>query len=114
MLIYSGGLRRSEAINLKIKDIDHERQMIKIRDAKGMKDRYVQLAAGVQRLIFQYLVIYRPVEWLFVGKNDECYSAESIVNIIKRAAKWAGITKRVYPHILRHSFVTHQLEHGSI
>ena len=61
-LIYSAGLRRSEAIHLKIEDIDHERRMIKIRSAKGFKDSYVQLAKGVQPLIFEYLKRYRPLE----------------------------------------------------
>ena len=112
-LIYSAGLRRSEAIHLKIEDIDHERRMIKIRSAKGFKDRYVQLAKGVQPLIFEYLKRYRPLEWLFEGMNGGCYSAESIVKIIKRAARKAGIKKRVYPHILRHSFATHHLEQGT-
>jgi site-specific recombinase XerD len=112
-LIYSAGLRRSEAIQLKIVDIDQDRRMIKIRSAKGFKDRYVQLAVGVQPLIVEYLKKYRPLEWVFEGINGRCYSAESIVKIVKRAARKAGIKKRVYPHILRHSFATHHLEQGT-
>jgi integrase/recombinase XerD len=108
-LIYSAGLRRSEANHLKIEDIDHDRRMIKIRSAKGFKDRNVQLAAGVQPLIFEYLKRYRPVEWLFEGMNGGNYNPESAVKIISRVVRKAGITKRVYPHILRHSFATYHL-----
>ncbi len=112
-LIYSCGLRRSEAINLKIEDIDTERMLVKIKGAKGKKDRYVQLSTTMLEEINRYLKEVHPELWLFEGYNGMPYSATSILNDIKNAALKAGIKKRVYPHILRHSFATHHLEQGT-
>lgn len=112
-LIYSCGLRRSEAINMKIKDIDSGRMLIKIRGAKGKKDRYVQLAEGTLQLLRRYYKKEKPSIWIFEGQNGEKYSATSITNVLKNTARKAGIKKRVYPHILRHSFATHHLEQGT-
>lgn len=112
-IIYSCGLRRSEAINLKLEDIDSQRMMIKIKGAKGKKDRYAQLSVGVLSLLRSYYKKEKPTDWLFEGQKGQQYSATSIINDIKNAARKAGIKKRVYPHILRHSFATHHLEQGT-
>jgi integrase/recombinase XerD len=112
-LIYSCGLRRSEAINLKLGDIDSKRMMIKICGSKGKKDRYVQLSPGVLEELRNYYKKEHPKKWLFEGQKGDQYSATSIFNDIKNAAQKAGIKKRVYPHILRHSFATHHLEQGT-
>lgn len=112
-LIYSCGLRRSEAIKMKIHDIDSKRMLVKIRGAKGKKDRYAQLSERTLDLLRKYYVIYKPEEWVFEGKNGGQYSAESILNVVKAAGKKAGIKKRVFTHILRHSFATHHLEQGT-
>lgn len=113
VMLYSCGLRRSEAIHLRISDIDSKRMLIKIRSAKGNKDRYVQLAKGALILLRQYYKEYRPSVWLFEGQKGGQYSVESIFNIVKQAGMRAGIKKRIYPHILRHSFATHHLEQGT-
>ncbi len=110
--IYSCGLRRSELVNMKIADVDSKRMMIKISGAKGKKDRYVQLSEGLLQLLRQYYSEYKPKIWLFEGQRGGQYSAENISILLKTVAQRAGITKRVYPHMLRHSFATHQLEQG--
>lgn len=112
-VMYSCGLRRSEAINLKATDIESDRMLIKIRDGKGKKDRYVPLSARVLNLLRNYYSEMKPENWLFPGEKGMQYSESSVLNIVKDAARRAGINRRVYPHILRHSFATHHLEQGT-
>jgi integrase/recombinase XerD len=112
-LLYSCGLRRSELLDLKPGDIDSQRLLVKIRRGKGNVDRYVQLSSQMLELLRSYYKVYRPVEWLIEGNPGTQYSAESVVNVVKRAALRAGIKKRVTPHVLRHSFATHHLEQGT-
>lgn len=111
-VIYSCGLRRSEAINLKIEDIDSKRMQVKIRKAKGNKDRYLPLATKTLAYLREYYKAEKPKTYLFEGNAGEQYSETSVYNVIKNSARDAGIGKRVYPHILRHSFATHNLEQG--
>ncbi|HMB99769.1 MAG TPA: site-specific tyrosine recombinase/integron integrase [Flavobacteriaceae bacterium] len=112
-LLYSAGLRRSELLNLKIKDIDSKRMLIKINDAKGNKDRYTLLANTVLYDLRSYYLEYRPKNYLFEGQTKEKYSASSILNIINYACEKAGIKKHITSHTLRHSFATHLLENGT-
>lgn len=111
--IYSAGLRRSELINLKVSDIDSQRNLIKIRGAKGKKDRYSLLSGKLVGLLREYMRIYSPIEWLFEGQYGGQYSATSIAKIMKKAVKKIGIQKQITPHTLRHSFATHLLEQGT-
>ncbi|QIA08787.1 tyrosine-type recombinase/integrase [Draconibacterium halophilum] len=110
--IYSCGLRRSEVINVQITHIDSKRMMIKIKGAKGKKDRYVQLSPKLLEMLRQYYTQYKPKVWLFEGQTGGRYGAESISKLLKAAAYRAGIKRRVHLHMLRHSFATHQLEQG--
>ena len=114
MTIYSAGLRISESINLKFKDIDSDRMQIRIEQGKGRMDRYTLLSEKTLLLLRQYYREYRPTIWLFEGlKKGEQYSVRSIQNIFQAAVKKAGITKDVSVHTLRHSFATHLLENGT-
>ncbi len=113
MLIYSAGLRRSELLNLMLHDIDSERMVIHVNGAKGKKDRLSLLSDNLLQLLRQYYKEYHPKKFLFEGQNGGKYSATSVANILKKAAKKAGIRKTVTPHMLRHSFATHLLEQGT-
>lgn len=113
MTIYSGGLRKSELINLKISDIDSNRNLIRITGAKGKKDRYTLLSDTLVENLRAYYRKYRPEKWLFEGVRGGQYSATSIDNILKSAVKRTSIRKHVTPHTLRHSFATHLLEQGT-
>ena len=113
MAIYSGGLRISELINLKIKDIDSNRMQIRIEQSKGKKDRYTLLSKKTLITLRQYFKEYKPKEWLFEGEGGEQYSTTSVEKILKRALIATGIKKRITVHSLRHSFATHLLESGT-
>lgn len=113
MLIYSGGLRIGEALNLKPTDIDSKRMLIHIRTSKGNKDRYVTLSKHLLDILRIYYKAYKPKKWLFEGPNGNQYSYRSSVNIFNRAVSKAGIKKQVSLHTLRHSFATHLLEDGT-
>jgi len=113
MLIYSAGLRRSEAQNLKIRDVNFKSNILFIRSAKGKKDRVTIIPGGLKELMNEYLKEYNPKVYLFEGdKPGEKYSFSSMNNVLKSAAKKAGIKHRVHLHMLRHSFATHSLENG--
>ncbi len=112
-LIYSGGFRLSEAIHLKLCDIDSERMLIHIKAAKGRKDRYTLLSQKALLILREYCNVYTPKMYLFEGANGQPYSPRSVQSVVKIAVTRAGIAKRITPHSLRHSFATHLLENGT-
>lgn len=111
-LLYSAGLRISELLNLKLKDIDINRRQLLIQRSKGRKDRIVVLADGFLPMLKNYLMTYKPILYFIEGEAGKGYSAESVRAVIRRASNRAGISKRVTPHTLRHSYATHLLESG--
>lgn len=112
-VIYSGGLRVNELINLKISDIDSKRMTIRIEDGKGGKDRYTLLSEAVLNDLRTYFIEWKPKLYLFEGQKGGKYSANSVLKILKSSAKKSNINKSIKTHTLRHSFATHLLENGT-
>ncbi len=114
-ILYSGGLRVSEAARLKVSDIDSGRGQIHVRQGKGRKDRYVMLSPVVLGVLREYVRVERPHHWPFPAghRRDRHITVRAIQREVSRAAERAGIKKRVTPHVLRHSFATHLLEAGT-
>lgn len=112
-LIYSGGMRISEAVNMRLSDIDSKRNMIRIRDAKGGKDREVPLSKKLLEQLRTYYIGYKPQEWLFEGQFGGQYTARSIQALFRQAMERTGINKKATVHTLRHSYATHLLENGT-
>lgn len=111
--IYSCGLRISEVLELKLTDIQSDRDLVLVRGAKGRKDRATLLAPTTLKLLRSYYEGYRPKVFLFEGSPGVRYSPKSVSNILKRGLAKAGIDKDATPHTLRHSFATHLLENGT-
>jgi len=113
MTAYDAGLRLSEILNLRLDDIDSQRMVIRVRQGKGKKDRYARLTKGLLLLLREYWLAYRPNSWLFPGASqDKRYDLATPGQLLKKACRKAGISKRVSMHTLRHSFATHLLEAG--
>ena len=113
---YSAGLRVSEVVNLRLADIDGKRMQIHIRDAKGKKDRYVNLSPVLLDILRQYVKMVRPVpkEYLFESEQTgKAYPTRTVQQIFTNAKNKAGIRKEVGIHSLRHSFATHLLDKGT-
>lgn len=113
---YSAGLRVSEVVNMKLKDIDSDRMQILIEKAKGKKDRYVSLSPVLLDVLREYIkgCTPRPKVYLFEGQGvpGTIYSARSAQKVFQLARQKANIIKDVSFHCLRHSFATHVLEKG--
>lgn len=122
-LMFDTGLRISEAAALKAGDIDHARGVIHVRQGKGGKGRHVKLGERLYQLLRSYWRDVRMKEphpeplskdsLLFACKTGAHISLASARETLKLAAQEAGITKRVTPHTLRHSYATSQLEAGT-
>lgn len=96
-----------------VKRAKRERTLIRVRQGKGRKDRYTLLSKPLVRKLTEYTKLYKPQEWLFERYKGEPFTESIVSKKLKEAAKEAGITKRVYPHLLRHSFATHLIEQGT-
>lgn len=112
VLIYSAGLRRSELLNLQVKDLNVERKVLFVRNGKGGTDRtsfYSDTAIGY---VQEYLSIYKPTGFLFEGAHGERYSETSLQKVFTKAKLKSGVNPCLTIHGLRHSFATHLTERG--
>ncbi len=111
---YAAGLRASEAVSLKVANIDSGRMVIRVQQGKGGKDRYVMLSAQLLGILRTYSRLARPKDWLFPGRDPANPIEVNVLHAACRSACTAsGLTKRVTVHTLRHSFATHLLESGT-
>jgi len=112
-VVYSAGLRASEAIRLKIDDILSDRYQIRVVGGKGDKDRYTILAERTLHLLRNYYQEYQPVNWLFPGQEPRTHMSTSTAErMLHQARQKAQINPKATLHTLRHSFATHLLEDG--
>lgn len=113
MLIYSSGLRVSEAINIVPSDILRGKMLLRINQGKGNKDRYTILSGKALEHLEKYWKAYKPKTYLFPGKGgNNQLSIRACQHAFESAKKNAGISKKGGIHSLRHSFATHFLETG--
>ena len=115
MTIYSGGLRLGEAINLKVSDIDSQRMMIRVFQAKGNKDRYTLLGNRTLKILRLYWKRYRPKDLLFPSttRPGKPIHPTTVQKAFHEALGMTTIRKKATVHTLRHSFATHLLEEGT-
>jgi site-specific recombinase XerD len=114
MMVYASGMRVSEVVSLKCKDIDTDRQTINIKDGKGDKDRYSLMSETVVKALDEYYPQYEVTDWLFNGADPGKHlSVRSAQHIFEHALKRAKIQKDATIHSLRYSFATHLLEGGT-
>ena len=113
LMMYTCGLRVSEAVHLRIRDIDSRRRVVCVRNGKGRKDRYVPLPQRTLELLRRYWQQQRPQEWLFPDRSgSRPLRREAVLQAVRAAAQDAKLTKPVCCHTLRHSYATHLLEEG--
>jgi len=110
--LYSCGLRVSELLNLRIKDIRSDMGYVFIKGAKGKKDRHTILSDHLLETLREYYREHKPSYWLFEGQSGDKYSAKSVQKIYRKAQQKTGANPWSTPHTLRHSFATHLLENG--
>lgn len=113
-LIYDTGLRIQELIDLRIGDVDLERQQVHVRQSKNDKDRYVTMSSHAVRGLKKHLALNSPQDYLFEHPKRKGIpiSPTRIRKLLKEAVGKAGIKKEICVHSLRHTYATHQLEAG--
>ena len=110
---YGCGLRVSELVALKVRDIDGERHLLRIEQGKGARDRLVVISPGLLEVLRAYYRVYHPTHWLFEGRDpDTPLHIQSAQRSFSAAKARAGIEKIGGIHRLRHAYATHQLQAG--
>jgi len=113
MIVYSGGLRLGEVVQLRICDVHSDRMQLFIKGGKGNKDRYTVLSSLLLEELRQYIRVYQPRHWLFEGQEGGHYSKRSVQQVFRQAVERSGVNSFATLHWLRHSFATHLLERGT-
>ena len=114
MICYGAGLRVSEAVAVKISDIDSKRMLLRVEQGKGRKDRYAMLSPRLLEVLRIYWRAARPKVYLFPSwRTGKHLNASSLQQACRDARLRSGLRKRVTVHTLRHSFATHLLENGT-
>jgi integrase/recombinase XerD len=114
MLCYGAGLRVSEAVAIKVSDVDSQRMLIRVEQGKGHKDRYAMLSPRLLDVLRTYWRAARPENYLFPSpRRGRHLNAGSLQQACHDARLRSGLRKRVTVHTLRHSFATHLLENGT-
>jgi integrase/recombinase XerD len=118
-LLYATGLRASELVNLQLSDLNLAVGYV-LATGKGSKQRVVPIGDAVRRTIDRYLEGARPTLikrresiYLFVTRRGKNMTRQAFWNVLRSRARQARIMKPISPHMLRHSFATHLLEHGA-
>ena len=118
-LLYSCGLRISEAVELRLGDVDFDNDFIKVK-GKGDKERLVPLGSEAKRLLRKYLKESRPSilgertsDYVFISKKGSMLNRKSVWRLLKGYVDKTEIRKNITPHTLRHSFATHLVENGA-
>jgi site-specific recombinase XerD len=111
-IIYACGLRISEGVKLTTSDIDGKRNLLRVRDGKGGKDRYVPLHKSAQELLREYYRKYgKGSEFLYPHKESHI-RIDTLQVAFRKALRESGINKQATVHTLRHSYATYLLENG--
>jgi len=114
MACYGAGLRVSEAVAIKVSDIDSQRMLIRIEQGKGRKDRYAMLSPRLLEVLRVYWRATRPQGYLFPSwRTGRHLNASALQSACRDAWLRSGLRKRITVHTLRHSFATHLLENGT-
>ena len=111
-LCYGCGLRLSEVLTVRVADIDSERKLLRVEQGKGAKDRLVPLSPTLLDQLRAYWRLYRPSDWLFVGRTGEPLCPTGLQRAFTQAKRRAGVTKDGGIHGMRHAYATHQLAAG--
>lgn len=117
-ILYSCGLRVSEAANLQISQINEQEEIINVF-GKGKKERIVPIRKSALKALKRYISEVRSKHLVidkknvFIAKNGKAMSRQAIYNVVVKNAKDVGIQKEIHPHTLRHSFATHLLDNGA-